>query len=48
MGLWHYFMCFAMSNDAGIVKEDGTPGSTDDRYKAAIDLFKTFKEKGYG
>jgi len=47
MGLWHYFMCFAMSNDAGIVKEDGTPGSTDDRYKAAIDLFKTFKEKGY-
>lgn len=46
-GSWHYFICFAMSNDAGILNTDGTPASTSEAYKQTIDLFKTFKEKGY-
>lgn len=46
-GSWHYFICFAMSNDAGILNEDGTPASTSEAYMQTIDLFKTFKEKGY-
>ena len=47
MGIWHYFMCFALSNDSGIVSEDIKPDSTSKEYKETIELFKTFKEKGY-
>ncbi len=47
MGLWHYFMCFALSNDSGIVDDGLEPASTSEQYKQTIDLFKTFKEKGY-
>lgn len=47
MGLWHTFMCFAFSNDTGIVNENLIPDSTSTQYKETIDLFKTFREKGY-